>query len=559
MATPAEPMMITDFAGRTVGPAVAISSAEFKITHDFITFGIAGGDFEYVSCLNLLIDGVIVRSETGRGSSTMIPVTWRVDEYRGKSARLQLVDQADGEADHPVVGPVEQTDRPAVPPVDVGPLYRETYRPQFHFTARQWAMSRLNPQQRQEGWLNDLNGLVYFDGEYHLFAQRWNKCWIHAVSEDLIHWTELEPAFFEEALGTGVQSGSCVIDYGNTSGLSPDPATPPMVAFWSRCDNRSQCLSYSLDHGRSWTHHPDNPIFVRPERDPMVFRDHRRDQWVMVLYGDQQYHFLTSDDLLHWADTGHPIPDSFECPDLFELAVDGDPERSLWVLIRGDGQYSTGTFDGGRFEATSPERSCDLGENFYATQSWGNTETGDGRRIQTAWMRDGVYPDMPFNQQVSFPCELTLRDTADGPRLHRRPIRELETLVEQRDQRPGRTLEAGQPWDVELPSELAHARFDLDVPPESSLMITVAGQSITLTRDAVTAADRTVQLTRPVGDLTLLLDRTSTELFVNDGEVSITRCHLPAEPKINFRTEHGPATIGRLELARLSSIWPEPV
>jgi sucrose-6-phosphate hydrolase SacC (GH32 family) len=106
----------------------------------------------------------------------------------------------------------------------LSPLYHETYRPQFHFTARQFTEHILNPQQRQEGWINDLNGLIYYDGEYHLFAQRWAKCWIHAVSRDMIHWRELEPAFWEETEGSGVQSGTCVIDYHNTSGSTIDPS-----------------------------------------------------------------------------------------------------------------------------------------------------------------------------------------------------------------------------------------------------------------------------------------------------------------------------------------------
>jgi hypothetical protein len=132
-------------------------------------------------------------------------------------------------------------------------------------------MDRLNPGMQQEGWVNDLNGLIYYDGEYHLFAQRWAKCWIHAVSRDLVHWTELEPAFWEEKAGSGVQSGTCVVDYANTSGLSPSKATPPLIAFFPRWDNRSQCISYSLDHGRTWKFNEKNPILVYPERDPKVF------------------------------------------------------------------------------------------------------------------------------------------------------------------------------------------------------------------------------------------------------------------------------------------------
>src|SRR5271166_6280217 len=122
-------------------------------------------------------------------------------------------------------------------------LYQEKYRPQFHFTARQSNEHKLNPGQREEGWLNDPNGLVFFRGEYHLFAQRWNKCWIHAISKDLVHWTELEPAFWEDdRYGTGVQSGGAVVDKDNTSGLAADAKTPPLVAFWAGNDNRSQCI-----------------------------------------------------------------------------------------------------------------------------------------------------------------------------------------------------------------------------------------------------------------------------------------------------------------------------
>ncbi len=202
-----------------------------------------------------------------------------------------------------------QTDKPERLPVVTEPLYRETLRPQFHFTARQWTMDRLNPREQQEGWLNDLNGLIYYDGEYHLFAQRWAKCWIHAVSRDLIHWTELEPAFWEEKPGSGVQSGTCVIDYQNTSGLGSDKANPPMVAFWPRFDNRTQCLSYSLDHGRTWKAYEQNPILVYPERDPQKFFWHAPgNHWVMMLYGNSQYHIFTSTNLLSWNDEHRPNP-----------------------------------------------------------------------------------------------------------------------------------------------------------------------------------------------------------------------------------------------------------
>jgi sucrose-6-phosphate hydrolase SacC (GH32 family) len=131
-------------------------------------------------------------------------------------------------------------------PRDSTELYQEKYRPQFHFSARQWTVHKLNPDRREEGWMNDPNGLIYFDGEYHLFAQRWAKCWIHAVSKDLVHWTELPPAFWEDLrFGEGVQSGGAVVDKDNTSGLAPDSKTTPLVAFWAGWDNQPMCFLQS--------------------------------------------------------------------------------------------------------------------------------------------------------------------------------------------------------------------------------------------------------------------------------------------------------------------------
>ena len=189
-----------------------------------------------------------------------------------------------------------------------------------------------------------------------------------------------------------------------------------MVAFWSRNDQRTHCICYSLDHGRTWKRYEKNPILVYPERDPKVFWYAPGNHWVMMMYGNNQYHIFTSTNLLAWKDAQHPIPDSFECPDFFELPVDGNRDQMKWVLIQGNGRYSLGMFDGTQFKEETTRFSCDIGPNFYATQTWGNTETGDGRRIQAAWMRDSTFPEMPFNQQVSFPCELTLRSTPNGRR-----------------------------------------------------------------------------------------------------------------------------------------------
>ncbi|WP_405782905.1 hypothetical protein [Streptomyces sp. NBC_00859] len=537
------------------GPTGTVASPGFRVQRDYIAFGIGGGDYERVTCLNLVVDGEIVRSATGRNSDALAEASWDVRRWAGRTAHVELVDTAAGDWGHVNVDRITQTDQPERLPVTTQPLYRETWRPQFHFTARQWVMDRLNPGQRQEGWLNDLNGLIYYEGEYHLFAQRWNKCWIHAVSEDLVHWTELQPAFWEESLDSGVQSGSCVVDYKNTSGLSPDDGTPPMVAFWSRNDNRSHCLCFSLDRGRTWTHYKNNPVLVAPERDPKVFWYAPGDHWVMFLYGEGKYHIYTSADLLNWTDTGHPVDDSFECPDFFELPVDGDAGNTKWVLVRGDGKYTLGSFDGTRFTEETSQYVADSGPNFYATQTWNNTGTGDGRRIQAAWMRDGSYPDMPFNQQITFPAELTLRTTADGLRLHRNPIAEI-TGLRAKGIRWSGAIGDGQSVTLTSDSDPFHCVIEVSVPQGAVLTLDVRGTPVVLGHQSIDNGSGSRPLSSPLRTAEILIDRTSIEVFANDGELSVSRCCLPSRPAITMTGGGGTTELPALTLWALAGTWP---
>jgi sucrose-6-phosphate hydrolase SacC (GH32 family) len=537
------------------GPTGTLTSPAFTIARRCIAFDIGGGDYEHSACLDLIVDGKVVRSATGRNSDFLMPVSWDVSAFRGRRAQIRIVDKATGDWGHINVDHIVQTDAPEHAAPAAQPLYGETYRPQFHFTARQWTEDRLNPGQRQEGWCNDLNGLVYYDGEYHLFAQRWAKCWLHAVSRDLVHWTELPPAFWEESEGSGVQSGNCVIDYGNTSGLSPDKNNPPMIAFWSRFDNRSQCLSYSLDHGRTWKLYERNPLFIAPERDPNVFWYAPGKHWVMTMYGDGQYHILTSKNLLDWHDEKHPIPDSFECPDFFELPLDGDRSRMKWVLIRGNGKYSVGSFDGSHFTEETPQIDSDGGPNFYATQTWGNTETGDGRRIQAAWMRGGAYPDMPFNQQVTFPRELTLRSTPDGPRIFREPIREIALLHTHETTWANRALASGETWDLKEPGDLFHVTMEVSVPEGAALTFDVRGVPLTLTHDAIACKTEPQTVRGELKTVEILIDRTSIEVYANHGEASTSTCFLPDGDGLSLKADGGPVTIHALTIYRLKSAW----
>ena len=196
----------------------------------------------------------------------------------------------------------------------------------------------------------------------------------------------------------------------------------------------------------------------------------------MFLSGlDGKYNILISKNLLDWQDTQHVIPNSHECPDMFELPVNGDKNQMKWVLIRGNGKYSVGTFDGVEFKEETAQFDSDSGPNFYATQTWNNTATGDGRRVQAAWMSEGSYPDMPFNQQVTFPRELTLRSTPHGPRLFRAPIREIATLHGREQTWTNRTLNAGASLPLDPAGELFHIKAEVSIPAGATLTFHIPG------------------------------------------------------------------------------------
>lgn len=456
-------------------------------------------------------------------------------------------------------------------PAPAEKLYRESLRPQFHFTARYWDDYRLNPQPLQEGWLNDVNGLVYFDGEYHLFGQRWWACWLHAVSKDLIHWQELPPAFGQDEQFGGTQSGSCVIDVENTSGLATGN-TPVMVAFWSAGDNQRQCISYSNDRGRTWTKYAKNPVLAHPHRDPKVFWYAPGKHWVMVLYGppQDQYLLFSSPNLLAWEPRGS-IPEMFECPDMFPLALDGDPRQTRWVVVAGNGEYLVGQFDGQQFRPEPKKKRGDFGPHFYATQTWNNMPPTDPRRIQVAWMRGGSYPNMPFNQQWTFPCELSLHDGPQGPTLHRYPIAEIERLWDQTVTVGPLTLEpasenpleklAGQHFDVQVELDIARSNAQ-------EVVFGLLGKQIRYRvgeklLDACDGSDPGCQAMAPLEPVTgrvrlrFLVDCTSIEAFGNQGAVSLSQCILPdlEQPPLRIVAVGGKVQVDQITVHTMKSMW----
>jgi sucrose-6-phosphate hydrolase SacC (GH32 family) len=329
-----------------------------------------------------------------------------------------------------------------------------------------------------------------------------------------------------------------------------------MVAFWSRQDNKSQCLCYSLDHGRTWSFYKNNPYMVHVERDPKVFWYAPGKHWVMMLYGDGQYHLFTSPNLLDWTDQHHPIKDSFECPDFFELPIDGNANNKKWVLIQGNGNYSIGTFDGSEFKEESIRYACDIGPNFYATQSWANTETGDGRRVQTAWMRGAEFPGMPFNQEVSFPCELKLKTTPDGLLVYREPIKEIEKLHSKQLTWPDQTLKDGGTLPLASHGDLYRLKAEVSISAGAKLIVNLRGVDVAFTSKTIESGPSHAAARDEVKEIEILLDRASVECYVNHGEISSTRYILPPTQGISIRVEGGSDKIHALHLIELKSAWP---
>ena len=449
------------------------------------------------------------------------------------------------------------------------PLYQERLRPQFHFTARQWTISKPNPAIKgknthggEEGWLNDPNGLVYYKGEWHLFANGAGSYWVHAISKDLVHWKELPPKLKRDDKLGNTASGSAVVDWYNTSGFGTGKEKA-LLAFFTGWKKKVQCMAYSVDRGRTWTKYKMNPILAHPNRDPKVFWYAPQSKWVMIIYGPprRSYIFFGSKDLRNWKKLS-VFPDMFECPDMFQLPLDGDKKKMKWVLSDGNGSYVIGHFDGTKFHTQQKKVALDYGFNFYATQTWSNVPKEDGRVIQMAWMRGGKYPDMPFNQQLTFPCVLSLRTVGKQMRLCRNPVREITHLVAKTHKWENIAVSNGNNLLGGIKGDLFDIEIEFEPGKSDALGFKIHGHDVQYTtKTSIVVSRRThpMKVQRKNGriHMRILVDRTSIEVFVNHGEISAANCILPKKngPPPRLYVNGGDAIIKSLRVRELKSIW----
>lgn len=471
---------------------------------------------------------------------------------------------ADDAAD---TGAAEVTKKEAEAKTPAAKLYDEALRPQFHFSPA-------------KNWTNDPNGLVYFNGEYHLFFQHnpeginWgNMTWGHAVSKDLMHWKQLEHAILPDHLGT-IFSGSAVIDHNNTSGFQTGDE-PPLVAIYTYAGDFgmpktkfTQAIAYSNDRGRTFTKYEGNPVvghILAGNRDPKVFWHKPSKQWVMNLYLDRgKFILMGSKDLKKWEKLSDlPFENGHECPEFFELAVDGNENDRRWVFWEAGGRHIIGKFDGKKFTPETEVLRTERGNNCYAGQTWNNIPSDDGRRIFIGWMAGGRYPGMPFNQQMSIPCEFTLRTTDEGVRLFSEPVREVESLRGMRRWWKNITLSDGVNPLKNLSGQLYDLEAVIDPGEAKALVLDVRGHKVRydVAKKTLSYKDRSAEVALVDGKLKLrvLIDRSSFEIFVADGRTVMSFCFVSDADNRNFglQAEGGVAKLKSLDVYDLRSTWPK--
>ena len=455
---------------------------------------------------------------------------------------------------------------------------REKFRPTYHFSPLY-------------GWMNDPNGMVYKDGEYHLFYQhnpygsKWgNMHWGHAISKDLINWEHRPDAITPDALGT-IFSGSAVVDTDNTAGFG---AGAIVAIYTQNSDRQVQSIAYSTDNGRSFTKYENNPVLTsdaRDFRDPKVFWHKETQRWIMLLAVGQEMQIFSSSNLKDWA-----FESSFgegqgahggvwECPVLFELPVDGTNEKK-WVLLcnlnpggpfgGSATQYFVGTFNGKEFVNESPSKTkwMDWGKDHYATVTW--SDAPDNRRIAIAWMSNWQYandvPTSQYRSPNSVPRDLSLF-TVDGETyLQSAPSPELLKLRDISKKRSfkvngTRTIKdmiAGNEgaYEIELTIENQHAdvigfRLYNDKGEEVDMQYDMKEKKFSMDRRKSGEVGfnenfpmltwTTIESGKDELKLRLFVDKSSVEAFGDGGRFVMTNQVFPSEPytHIDFYSKGG--------------------
>ncbi|MCE5198315.1 MAG: glycoside hydrolase family 32 protein [Armatimonadota bacterium] len=462
--------------------------------------------------------------------------------------------------------------------------YTEPYRDQYHFTPI-------------EGWMNDPNGLVFFGGKWHMFYQHRHPLapamsWGHAISTDLIHWEHVQPAILPDSQGM-IFSGSAVVDKNDTSGFfGGKPGVVAIYTYHGADNYEDQAIAYSAD-GINFTKYEKNPVIPKlkdipgqPDykdfRDPKVFWHEPTKRWIMVVAGGL-LRFYSSPNLRDWTFESINSNIETECPDFYELPIDGSAENKKWVLSGGGRWYMLGKFDGKIFTPESDQIPMNYGVDCYASQTF--SDVPDGRRIMISWLYWWAYKDWPTQPWsgggMTIPYELKLRTLSDGVRLVQEPVKETEALRGERkywdnqtitpasnilDGMHGKTLELIAEFQPGSASEFG-VKMRKGKDEETIVGYRVADKKLFLDRshsglktnpeifDKV--SDAPMELIDGKVKMRIFLDWSSVEVIGNDGAKLITHRILPSDASdgLEVYAKGGEAKLVSLNVYEMKSVW----
>ena len=459
--------------------------------------------------------------------------------------------------------------------------------------------------------MNDPNGLVYFRNTWHMFFQHypdstvWGPMhWGHAVSKDLVHWQQKPIALYPDSLGY-IFSGSAVIDKRNTAGFGKNA----MVAIFTyhdpekekagKDDYQSQGIAYSLDEGKTWEKYSGNPVLPNPGkrdfRDPKVFWDSKTNNWKMILAAGDHLELYGSSNLKKWEKVSQftdPVDEKlgvWECPDLFPLKAEGDNVQK-WVLIishnpgapnGGSGtRYFIGDYDGKDFTTNQTENLwLDYGTDNYAGVTFNNTP--DGKRILIGWMNNWDYgqqiPTKGWRSAMTLPRELHLDKDENGYFLTSFPVENVAEITEQEFSEP--KIAADSSYSQQFDFSQAKLSFEFDTVPgdfqiifsnssEEKYIIGYRAEASVIYTDRRNSgktdfSEKFASTTQemPVPELQkmkfdIFLDRSSVEMFLNDGRYSMTNQVFPSEAFSEVKIQAGQAeNISNLKISKMKRIW----
>jgi fructan beta-fructosidase len=482
-------------------------------------------------------------------------------------------------------------------------FYQEAHRPQFHFSPR-------------EKWMNDPNGMVFHNGEYHLFYQYypeglvWGPMhWGHAVSKDMIRWEHLPIALYPDSLGL-IFSGSVVVDKNNTSGFG-SKENPALVAVFTyhsmekekagRTDYQYQGIAFSNDNGREWTKYDGNPVLgnqgVKDFRDPKVFWHQPSNKWVMALAVKDHVELWQSANLKSWdklSDFGFDYGDHggvWECPDLFQVEVEGSKLRK-WILIvsinpggpNGGSatQYFVGDFDGKTFTSETKKTDTlwlDYGPDNYAGVTWSNMP--DDRSTFFGWMSNWAYaqevPTAPWRSANTIPRELSLKNVNGQLHLKSSPSPEVQALVTKNTPTTDLSIQdslevadAGFNFNMTMISGVVDKKdFSLEFFNDKNEFIAIGYDSrqnrffIDRTHSGKTDFSKNYPLevyaprisNENSISFTVVKDVSSVEVFFDDGVSVMTSLFFPTEDLTRLKVRSNGNVVRKFEAKQLGAIW----